>query len=86
MSVAMMQVREVRMAVHERGMPVAVDMRFTYGVIRPVFVLVVRVMDVPVFVLYRVMMVLVRMPFDEMKIETDAHQHSGYTKPRTDGL
>ena len=74
------------LSLKENGMPVAEDMRFTRGVIRPVFVLVVRVMDVPVFVLYRFVMMLMLVPLDKMEIESDARQEGGNAKPRTDGL
>src|SRR5665213_3252569 len=59
MIVTMMQVRVVRMAVHDRCVHVPVTVRFTTGRVGAVIVQVFRVVTVPVGVSQRGMLVLV---------------------------
>ena len=71
--VAVVQVRIMRMLVHHSRMPVEVAMRLAGWIIRPVPMLVVGIVHVPMLVLERFVGVLVFVPFGEMQINTDPH-------------
>lgn len=83
---AMMQVRKMRVAVDQRRMLVAMGVRFAGRSIRPMFMLVMRIVDMPVFVLYRFVVMLVRVPFGQMQVKADTHQHGCGTELGIEGL
>jgi hypothetical protein len=86
MAMSVMQVRKVRMAMREPGMTVAMAMWLSGRVVWCVSMLVMRVMDMSVLVLHRLMLVLMLVPFDEMQVEADAHEDRCCDKPKTDWL
>ena len=63
----MMHVRIMRVAMDLRGMLMGMDMRFARRVVRPVVVLVVRVLRVGMAMRHRLMGVLVVVPLDQMQ-------------------
>ena len=72
--VAMMEVRVVRMPVPEPVMPMPVRMRLGR---RPlVGVLMMLVVDMPVFVLDRLVRMVVLMAFGQMQPEAERHQRA----------
>ena len=77
MAVPMVQVRIVGMSVHHRRVPVHVDVRLTWRVIRSVLVLVVLIMHVGMLVYHLLMHMLVLMMFNEVQPQAHTHQHSG---------
>ena len=86
MRVAVVQVRKVRMAVHHRGMPVRVDMRFASWVIGPMRVPMVLVMYMGMFVHRRLVFMLMLVVFDQMQPKADAHQHGGGNEASGEGF
>ena len=74
MAMTVMEVREVRMAMREPSMAVAMGMWLSRRVVRCVCMLVMRVMDMSVLVLHRLMLVLMFVPLDETQVEADAHE------------
>ena len=70
MAVAVVQVRKVRMAMHERSMAVAMGVWLARRIVRRVRMLVMRVVNVPVLVLHRFVIMLMLMPLDEMQVKT----------------
>src|SRR5262245_26780437 len=76
MAVPMMKVRIVRMLVYEGRVPVPVRMRLTNRITRIVNVLVMSVvMHMPVFMLQRLVRMFVLVPFRQMQIDTEQHEH-----------
>ena len=67
-------------------MLVAVGVWFTRRIARAMRVLVMRIVDVPVFMLHLFVVVLMFMPLDEMQVEADAHEHGCSAELRTDRL
>ena len=59
-------------------MMVSVRMRFTGWIVRSVLVLVVRVMNVFVLVVHRLVLVLMFMRLREVEIEANGHQDACY--------
>ncbi len=74
MAMTVMEVREVRMAMREPSVAVAMGMWLSRRVVRCVCMLVMRVMDMSVLVLHRLMLVLMLVPLDETQVEADAHE------------
>jgi hypothetical protein len=66
MSVAMMNVRVMRMGVGHFLVPVLMRMRFAGRIVERVGMLVMFVMDVQMFVLHRFMVVQMLVPFGQM--------------------
>ena len=62
MTMAVMEIGMVRVPMHERLMPVPMRMRFAYRVVRPMRVLMVLVVRMPVFVLHRLMQMFMLVP------------------------
>ena len=75
--VAMVQVREVRVAVAERLVQVAVAVRLPGRSSRRVSVVVVLVVDVGVSVLERLVLMLVLVPLGEMEPHPGSHERRG---------
>ena len=70
---AVVQIRIVRVSVPQWRVPMRVGVRLAGRIVRPVRVLVVRVMNVPMLVLERLMDVLVLVPLGEVQPDADAH-------------
>ena len=73
MSMAMMQVRVVRVPVHERGVPVTVRVGLAGRIGDGVLVLVMFVVTMPVLVLHWLVEVFVLMPLGQMQPQAEAH-------------
>ena len=82
--VAVMKVRVVRMPVPERLMPVPVCMRLGHCAF--VAVLMMRVVDVAVLVLGRLVRVVMLMAFGQMQPEAKSHQRAGEDELNRDRL
>ena len=67
MRVAVVQIRVMGMTVCQRHMPVPVGMWLARGVVRPMAVLVVGVMRMPVLVFHRVMRVVMVVPLGQVQ-------------------
>ena len=81
---AMVEVGVVRMPVPEPFMPVPMRMRLCH---RPfVGVLVMFVVDVPVFVLDRLVRMFMAVSFGQMKPEAERHKRAGGDQLRRDRL
>ena len=76
-AVAMMQVRIVRMLVHDRRVPMPVRVRFARRVPGRMVMPMVLVMGMPVFMLRGRVGVLVLMPLGQMQEEPDRHERGG---------
>ena len=74
MLVPVMQVRIMRMFVQKPWVPVPVVMRLAGRRARPVLMLVMDVMHVPVLMLERFMQMLVVVRLREVQIDADPHQ------------
>ena len=74
MVVPMMQVRIVRVLVAQGRVVVPVDVRFPRRIVRPVDVLVMVVVDVPVLMLEGLVGVLVIVAFRQVQIEPGGHE------------
>ena len=72
MPVAVVQIREMRMLVPHRFVPM--DMRMCLRYRTMVGVLVMRVMNMHVFMFQHVMLVLVFMPLGQVQVQTQSHQ------------
>src|SRR3954469_22748950 len=66
-TVAMMKVGIVRMLVPHRLVPVPMRMRFTGRIVRPVLMMMVIVVAMPVLVFHGLVAVLMIMPFGQMQ-------------------
>ena len=73
-TVPVMQVRVMRMPVHERRMTVPMHMRLSGRHVGPVVMSMVLVVPMPVLVFHRVMNVLVIVLLDQVQPEPEAHQ------------
>ena len=76
MAVPMMDVWIVRMLVSHGRVMMPVRVRFAGGIVGPVFVLMVRVVDVPVLVVHRFVLVVVAVGFREVEVKPDCHQYA----------
>ena len=68
-SMPMMEVRVVRMAVHQANVPVPMSVWFTGRIAGTMHVLVMLVVTMPMFMLHRFVNVLTIMPFGQMQPE-----------------
>ena len=73
MSMPMMEVRVVRMPVHQAHVPVPMSVRFARRIACAMRVLMMLVVKMPVFMLHRLVNVLVFMPLGHMQPEAEAH-------------
>ena len=67
MTVAVMQVRVMRMLVNQRPVPVPMGMRLDCGITRPMAMLMVFVVRMPVFVFHGFVGVLMLVLFGQMQ-------------------
>ena len=74
MSMLMVQVRVMRMPMHQALVSVEVAVRLADRSIGPVAVLVVFIVHVPMLMLHRLMHMLVFVPFRQMKPKSDPHK------------
>ena len=74
MSMPMMEVRVVRMPVHQAHVPMAMSVRFARRVAGAMRVLMMLVVTMPVFMLHRFVNVLVLVPLGQMQPEAETHQ------------
>lgn len=79
MAVAVVDVGVVRMAVHQRLVPMPVGVRLTYRVLRVVRVPVVLVVHVQVLVLHPLVVMLVLVALGD--VQPNAHRHERRTAP-----
>lgn len=85
MAVAMVQVGKMRMAMTHREVAVAVRMRFG-AFVAAMRVLVVRVMNVAMLVVHRLVLVLMSVPFGENEPSARGGQGEGGGKRRGERL
>ena len=78
--VAVMKIRVVRMGVLQAGMNVFVRVRFARRIVRPVRVLMVVVVGVPVFVAHEAVDMGVIMPLGQVQVDADQHQCAGHNQ------
>jgi hypothetical protein len=81
---AMVDVRIVRMPVPKRFMPVPVRMRLRHR--SSVSVLMMRIVEMAVLVLDRLVRVFMRMPFGQMQPDAERHQQARNDQLRRDRL
>ena len=74
MAMTVMEVREVRMAMREPSVAVAMGMWLSRRVVRCVGMLEMRVMDMSVLVVHSLMLVLNIVTIDETQVEGDDHE------------
>ena len=74
---AVMQVRIVRMAVHEPFVSVPVGMRFTGWIVWRVLMLMMGIVHMPMLVFHCLVHVFVIVHFDQVQIQADPHQQRG---------
>ena len=74
MSMPMMEVRVVRMPVHQANVPVPMSVWFTGRIAGTMRVLMMLVVTMSVFMLHRLVNVLMLMTFGQMQPEAEAHQ------------
>jgi hypothetical protein len=72
----MVHVRDVRMFVHELLVPVPMRVRLTARVVRPMDMLMVRIMDVRMAVLLRLVHVLVVMMLGQVQPDAERHERA----------
>ncbi len=75
----MMQIRVVNMGVAHGRVPMRMRMRFGSRLFMRV--LVMRIVNVAVLMLYGFMVVFVRMTFSQMQPQTNSHENTGNQKP-----
>lgn len=80
--VAVMKIRVVRMGVLQAGMNVFVRVRFARRIVRPVWVLVMLVVGVPVFMDDAAVGMGVIMPVGQVSIDADQHQRASHEQLR----
>ena len=67
MAVSMVQVRIMRVSMHKRRMPMPMGVHLTLRIARPMFVLMVFIMLVPMLMLHRLMLVFMLMAFCQVQ-------------------
>ena len=72
----MMRIRIVRVGMAQIGVDVCVDVRLAWRVIRAVRMLMVRVVNMRMNMLHRLMDMLVSVAFGEVQPHPDRHQNS----------
>ena len=75
--VPVVEVRVVRMAVHQRRMVVRMGVRRAAVPVRVVLMLVVHIVDMLVRVFHRVVDVRVQMPFGQVEPDAQGHERGG---------
>ncbi len=78
-----MNVRVVRMTMHQLRMPMPMRVRLAGRISRSMRVLMMLVMDVRVFVFQSLMPVFMFVPFREVQPHPQAHQNCRHQKPAT---
>jgi len=81
MLVPVVNVREVRMLVGDRGVPVLMHMRFPSIPVDVMRMLMVIVMPMHVAMRHGLMPVLVLMSLGQMQPHTEGHEHAGQPEP-----
>ncbi len=81
-----MQVRIVRMAVHEPFVSMPVGMRFAGRSVRRVLMLMMGIVHVPMLVFHCLVHVFVIVHFDQVQIQADPHQQRGGRETHRDRL
>ena len=76
-TVAVMDIREVPVAVDHCRMAMSMDMRLARRILGAMDVAVVLVMNMGMFMGHRLVVVLMHMPLGEMQIDTEPHQRAG---------
>ena len=82
----MMQVRIVRVFVDHRRMPVPMRMRLASRIVRPMGMLVMFIVPMPMLVHHLGMPVLVLMLFGHVQIDAKRHQGARSDQAKCDGL
>lgn len=77
MTMAMVQVGIMWMPMHQRLMTVPVRMHLTERHVRPMYMLMMRVVAVAMLVFYRLVNVLMVVPLGEMQPQSSPHQAPG---------
>ena len=77
MSMTMMEVRVVRMPVHQAGVTVPMSVRFAGRIAGAMCVLMMLIGTMPVFMLHRLVNVFVLVPLSQMQPKAEAHQPAG---------
>jgi hypothetical protein len=86
MLMPMMQIREMRVRVHQPAVPVAMRVGFARWIAGAVVVPVVLVVDVAVFVLQRVVDVFVFVAFGDVEKDAGGHEERGGDELRSDSV
>ncbi len=73
----MVQVGIMLMPVHHRRMAMPMRVRFARRVAGPMCMLMVLVVHMTMLMFYRLMGVFVDVPFGEMKVNPNRHEHAG---------
>lgn len=73
----MVQVGIVRMFVPQRRMMMPVRVRLARRIVGTVHVLMMRVVHMPMGVIYRFVLMFVLVSFGEMQVQPDRHQYTG---------
>jgi len=79
-SVPMVQVGIMRMAVHKRRVPMPMCVRLAGWIAQDMFMLMVRIVPMPVLVLHRFVCMLMLVLLGQMHPETESHQAAGDDK------
>ena len=66
--------------------PVPMRMRLAQWIVRPVLMMMVVVVTMPVLVFHGLVNVRMLMPFGQMQPETESHQHPGDSKLSSEAL
>ncbi len=77
MPMPMMEVRVVRMPVHQSDVAMPMSVRFTGWITGAMRMLMMLVVTMPVFMLHRLVNVFVLVPLSQMQPEAEAHQTAG---------
>ena len=77
MPMPMMEVRAVRMPVHQADVVMPMSVRFIGWITGAMRMLMMLVVTVPVFMLHRFVNVFVLVPLSQMQPEAEAHQTVG---------
>ena len=81
MPVPMMEIGKVRMLVHEWTVPMPMAVWFAWRVARPVIMLMVCVVHMPVLVVHGFVQVLVLMTFSQVYPQTNRHEAACHHQP-----
>ena len=81
MAVCVVHVRQVRMLVAQARVPMRMGMRLAKRVTWPVGVLVVRIVDVGMSMIQRLMLMFVIMNLGQMEPDAESHQKTSCHQP-----